>query len=71
MCRAGIDIPAGISPQTLYCNYMREKRKTEQLRYPFRHPGFQQRGEKKAIRIDKHYSSSAATAMCVFSAVHS
>lgn len=75
LSRAGIDIPDGISPHTIYFNYTREKRKAEQLGYHFNRADFQYRinckAKERLPRLIKEYYSSAARAANVFSALHS
>ncbi|MCW2482801.1 hypothetical protein [Candidatus Symbiopectobacterium sp. NZEC135] len=75
LSRAGIDIPDGISPHTIYFNYTREKRKAEQLGYHFNRTDFQHRINCKAKErlpgLIKEYYSSPARAEKVFSALQS
>lgn len=75
LSRAGIDIPDGLSPHTIYCHYTREKRTAEQSGSEFNHADFQHRinckAKKRLPRLIKKYNSTAPTAESVFSALHS
>ncbi|QZN94068.1 hypothetical protein [Symbiopectobacterium purcellii] len=75
LSRAGIDIPNGMSPHTIYCKYMSEKRKAEQQGHQFNQADFQLRINNEAREripgLIKKYYSSAATAVNLFSALHS
>lgn len=75
LSRAGIDIPDGLSPHTIYSKLMSEKRKAEQLGYPFNKADFQQRINDRATArlpgVMRQYATNTLTALKVFSALHS
>ncbi|MCW2483808.1 hypothetical protein, partial [Candidatus Symbiopectobacterium sp. NZEC135] len=75
LSRAGIDIPDGMSPHTIYCKYTREKRQAELLGYHFNKADFQHRINIQATRrlpeLINQYHSSNVMALNIFSALHS